>query len=221
MDNNFLKEKFNDIRYKMAFRYFFEPKKAFLEETRILFLSKLTGKEVVTKHRFSRIYHIEPIWRYTFSLILIIFLLGGGIVIFADARNVSVDHPLYGAKRTGEKIRFVFCSQSKEPFLYQKFAQRRIGEIESLEAKRVELVEIQKEMLEDLDQELGRDIFLAMEYTNMHGFPQEMTPTLCNEMLQMLKESEYAISETSHAMQNLREHCLEFMAGDEFFQVKP
>ena len=195
----------------MALRYFFEPKKTFLEETRILFLSKLTGREVVTKYKFSRIYHIEPIWRYTFSLILIIFLLGGGIVIFADARNVSADHPLYGAKRTSEKIRLVFCSQSKEPFLYQKFVERRLTEIKGLQAKNIELAKVEKEMLEELNFDLDKTIYLAVEDTGNPAFPKEKIALLCYEMIETMKEYEYVMPDESLAFQNFKEHCRDFI----------
>lgn len=142
----FLKQKFETIRYRRILKYYFEPRKDFLKESKILFIQKLKNEGIVTKKEFIRIPLYTRVFRYSLASILLILMLGGGSIIFAEKQNVNPDHPLYEFKKLGESIQIKLAAEEEKPLLHKEFAERRLEEIKQL---KVELQETQQKEVQD------------------------------------------------------------------------
>ena len=61
-----------------------------------------------------------------------VFGLTSGAAVYADARNVPADSPLYPLKRVAESVQLTFAATEARPALQGQFAARRLGEINDL-----------------------------------------------------------------------------------------
>ncbi|MDE2019095.1 MAG: hypothetical protein KGJ13_01980 [Patescibacteria group bacterium] len=64
--------------------------------------------------------------------VIAVFGLTSGMAIYANAQNVPVDSPLYPLKRVAESVQLAFAATQARPALQEKFAARRLGEIDDL-----------------------------------------------------------------------------------------
>lgn len=177
----FLKQKFNDVKYRRVLRRYFEPRKDFLEESRLLFIQKLKDHEIVTKKEFIRIPYIRVL-KYALASILLISMLGGGSIILAEKQNVGPDSPLYEFKKLGESIQVQLAPEEERPLLHKEFAERRLEELKQL---KVELQEKQQESVKD-DQNQNRQETLNKHQAIINSLEKDFE----NEVGAILKKVE-------------------------------
>jgi hypothetical protein len=183
----------------------FEPREEFMEETRILFLTRI---EEINGKTHSAVFIFAPFWKYSFAAIFIIIFLSGGLVIYADSNNVSVNNPLYGLKKTGEKVRLMVAPKERRPIVCHQIAQRRIEEMHGLK-------DTNDHRMESLNNEYKKDMDLSLD--GMAGLNKEKTEQfkeLCDEMqktmsnkVAVVKAADIDDSISGH----LKEHCAEFI----------
>lgn len=125
------------IRYRRLVKRSLEPREAFLEASREVFLAEVAKRRVAPyAPQFAwRTFGIQTI-RYSAVFASIALLGTSGLVAYADNRNVSVDSPLYPLKRVGERVRLTVVPATRESELRKEFAQRRASELAEVETKK-------------------------------------------------------------------------------------
>ncbi|MCX6760127.1 MAG: hypothetical protein NTW46_02175 [Candidatus Nealsonbacteria bacterium] len=189
---------------------FFKPRDEFIEETRILFLAKLEtiNKKEKLGINLNNIFVFTPFWKYSLVAIFIIIFLSGGLVIYADSNNVSVNNPLYRFKKTGEKVRLTMAPKDRKPMVNHQIAERRLEEMHGLK-------NMDSHTMEALSNEYRNDINLSLD--GMAGLDKErleqfkelcakIAQTMANKV-EIVKAADMDDSISDH----FNEHCAEFM----------
>ncbi|MCX6765031.1 MAG: hypothetical protein NT148_00635, partial [Candidatus Nealsonbacteria bacterium] len=161
---------------------FFEPRNEFIEETRVLFLTRLEklGKKEKIGINLNNIFVFRPILKYSLVAIFILIFLSGGLVIYADSNNVSVSNPLYGFKKTGEKVRLMMAPKDKRPIIDHQIAERRINEMHGVK-------NTDAHMIEALSNEYKDNINLSLdEMANLNQERIDQIKELCAKIMQTM-----------------------------------
>src|SRR5581483_473931 len=125
---------FNDDKLSPQEKKSFLPRKAFLEYGKERFLSSFDAMLGRRAPGGSR----RTIPAFVFKLIVAVIAVFGltfGASIYANAKNVPADSPLYPLKRLAETVQLAFAKTKAKPALQAKFAARRTVELDDL-AKR-------------------------------------------------------------------------------------
>lgn len=133
---NFIKEQLAIRKLKRGLREYTQPDRAFLKSAKLRFVTmaqQKSGVSVQARHSRS--------WKYATVAIMVILSMTSGVVVFADAKNVPVTHPLYNFKRVSEQIRMGLSSPTQQVKLHQVFAHRRLEEVVELEESSLDINE--------------------------------------------------------------------------------
>lgn len=182
---------------------FFEPRKEFIEETRILFLSKveLKGKSAVVS---GSIFIFRPFVKYAAVAFFVIVFLSGGLVIYADSNNVSPANPLYGCKKIGERMRVAFAPKERKPMIDHQLAQRRIEEMRGYKNEN-------NRMMKSLNEEYKDKMDLSLdEMAVLDKEMKELCARLAQTMAQKI-EIVKAAEIDDHVSEHFKEHCGQFI----------
>jgi hypothetical protein len=196
-------KKSNTFMPNNELKIFFEPRKEFIEETRILFLSRvetINKKEVYV----GTIFTFKPFLKYALATVFIVMFLGSGLVIYADTKNVDVNNPLYGFKKTGEKVRLVIAPKERKPIVNHQIAERRVEEMEKLKDKN-------NNMMKSLDKECNKNLNLSLN--EIDDSKNEKFKELCKNISETMAKKVEIIKTSSddHTPDNFKEHCGQFM----------
>lgn len=190
---------------------FFEPRKEFMEETRVLFLSRLEFKskkgETILNH--NNIFVFTPFLRYALVAVFIVLFLSGGLVIYADSNNVGPNNPFYGLKKTGEKMRLAMAPKERRPMVDHQIAQRRIEEMQKLK-------NMDKDMIEMLSNEYKNNINLSLdEMSNLNKEMLDQIKELCAKIAQTMADKIEIVKASNvddPISDHFKEHCSQFIA---------
>lgn len=177
---------------------FFEPRKEFIEETRILFISRI-GKEKV-----NAFFVFKPFFKYAFATALIVIFLSSGLVIYADSANVGATNPLYGFKKTGENVRIAVAPKGRKAMVCHQIAQRRIEEMDDFK-------NANEKVIKSLNQDYKEKMALSMdELAKFNNERAEEFKELCAKLAQtMAKKVEVvkAADIDQFVSNQYKEHC--------------
>ena len=102
--------------------------------------------------------NVRPAWFASPAWIagVFLFLLAGGTFaasVYAEAKNVPADSPLYGLKRMNERMVLAFAAPAAKLDLQGAFTARRADEITDLESRKPSST-----MIDGLSKDLGDDL---------------------------------------------------------------
>lgn len=189
-------------------KIFFEPRKEFAEETRILFLSRLEISNKKEKVYIGGLFTFKPFLKYTLATVFVVIFLSGGLVIYADSKNVDINNPLYGFKKTGEKVRLVIAPKERKPIVNHQIAQRRLEEMHGLK-------NTDNKKMESLNKEYNEEINLSLdEMANLDNERLAQIKELCAKISQTISKKvkvAKAADIDDYTSANFDKHCGQFM----------
>lgn len=189
---------------------FFEPRKEFIEETRVLFLSKIERVENKDSSslKFINLFTFKPVLRYSLVALFIIIFLSGGLVIYADSNNVGASSPFYRFKKTGEKVRLMMAPKDRRPMIDHQIAQRRIEEMHGFK-------DIDDHMIEVLSNEYKNEINLSLDkMDNLNKERLDQIRELCAKIAQTMASKVQIVKAADiddYLLQHFKEHCGQFI----------
>jgi hypothetical protein len=128
-----------------------------------LFLEYFSAAFPVTEGLERRMTFRRRALIYGFSSFSLLLATSGGAIVFADQKNVSATHPLYGLKRTSENIRLALSSAQKRTELESAFAERRLDEIQKIQTDSVNENAARATLIKKLDADFENHIDAALE----------------------------------------------------------
>ncbi|PIR44402.1 hypothetical protein COV23_00015 [Candidatus Wolfebacteria bacterium CG10_big_fil_rev_8_21_14_0_10_31_9] len=196
----FIKQKLNNKRQEKAKKEYlksiFEPRKEFLNNSRPLFLNEVSKKYGASFRQPIKINATNLVFRYAIGVVAMLLFIASGASVYANQTDVDSQSPLYPFKKLNENIQLTLAPKDKKTDLYEKFAERRVKEINSLVAKKSEKnseeIKIRKEKLkEDFKNKINK----IEEQNNYSG---EKTIIVENNADSSEQEIEEVKNETMH-----------------------
>lgn len=161
---NFIKQKLIDRGYKKFLRKFFNPRKEFLEKSRDVFLNAVAERVKMTflMKQTPHFSFYKSFIRYSVYAAAILIFSTGSLVAYADYKDVAPDSPLYNFKKTAEAVQTALATKNKKFQLYEKFAERRLKEIQKTQEipvdhsqeKIMKIQELKKKLKDDFQKKI-------------------------------------------------------------------
>lgn len=190
---------------QLRIKSFFEPREEFIKKTRFLFLKKLESSKKPASFAF-----FVPLWKYAFAATLIVLFLSGGLVIYADTKDVGAKNPFYGFKKTGENIRLVMAPNGKKPMVNHQIADRRVKEL--CESKNMD-----SNMIGRLNEEYKNSINVSLDQIGVLDEERlEKIKELCAKIAQTMQRKVEAVKAADideYTDRHFKERCGQFVGN--------
>lgn len=95
--------------------------------------------------------------RYAGGVVASLMFATSGVAAYADQNNVGPESALYPFKKLSENVRLTLSSDENKVVLYEKFAERRVKEIEKIKISAVGKSDREKEEAEKIKDKLKED----------------------------------------------------------------
>lgn len=157
----FIKQKLNKNRQEKYLKDIFEPRKEFLENGKNLFLNEITKKYGSSFRQPIKIGASNLVFRYVITVVAIFLFTASSASVYANQTDVDSESPLYPFKKLSEDIQLTLAPKENKADLYEKFAERRVKEINALVAKKSEkdseeIKRIKEKLKEDFKNKINK-----------------------------------------------------------------
>jgi len=150
----FFKEKVKAWRLRVKLRKEFSPRPEFLAYCRAIFLEKVAQKIPDGQIKLAGGFSFTKFARYSLTSFFVLLFFGSGAVVYADATNVSYNHPLYNFKRVAETVRLKLAPSEQVAALRTEFAERRVQEIKIITTQ---------EPIEKITENIKKDVQIRVD----------------------------------------------------------
>lgn len=172
---DFIKQKFNERRDKKSIQKYlkniFEPGKDFLKNSQFLFTGEIAKRRAIfatpDKTVSSRLF-----FKYAAGIAAALLFITSSASVYADQTDVSPESPLYPFKKLSENIQLSLASNKGKIALYEKFAERRVKEIEKIDELVGEKSEKETERIKEIKEKIKEDFkdkVVKIEDKNIEG----------------------------------------------------
>lgn len=252
---NFIKLIQTKIFIHRAKKYF-GPDKDFSKKAKLLFIlaAKSTKQTCFIQQTSARnnqlakshisFFPIFSTWKTpalalaSFALLL---MMSAGTVAFAEKQNIDPENPLYALKRMGERMQIQLASNSQKIELREKFASRRLEEIQQVTIIHPKPPEKQRKILKELDENFQENVTAVIndavavtETIKMQERMQDKKPSqsarpevlyekkkgaenLCYKMVKIIEKRE-EINDSESNWRPIKERCNPILEKEEILK---
>ena len=120
---SFFQKKYTEWKIRYQLHKYLRPDRGFLIDARQKFIENIPERKPLSFWNIQRV---------AISVLIVLVIINGTAIVYAQKADVGPKNFLYGYKRTAENIQTSITPHEEQNLLHQQFASKRLAELKKL-----------------------------------------------------------------------------------------